>query len=192
MKKNIGLFFGSFNPIHNGHTDIANYFLKNSCLENIWFIISPSSPFKINSNILDKKYRLEMINLAIENIPNIEVSDIEFFLPTPNYTFITLEKLRKDYPNYNFTLIIGEDNYTSFNKWKNYTYILNHHNIFVYPREGEIHKSNLTNKKITFFENATFFDISSTYIRSNLSTKKTINSINEKVLNYINDKKLYL
>ena len=129
---NIGLFFGTFNPIHVGHLTIANHFVEHSNLDEVWLVVTPLSPFKKKSSLLDNHQRLEMVYRATEDYPKLRPSDIEFNLPEPNYTIHTLIYLKEKFPQHNFALIMGEDNLASFHKWKNYEEILKHHQIFVY------------------------------------------------------------
>ena len=136
MKK-IGLFFGSFNPIHIGHLILANYILENTNMEELWFVVSPQNPFKDKKSLLKDHNRLEMVNLAIKNYPKMRASDIEFSLPKPSYTIDTLTYLHEKHPNHNFALIMGEDNLKGFKKWKNADLLVNNHQIIVYPRISE-------------------------------------------------------
>ena len=116
--KNIGLLFGSFNPIHNGHVSLANFFIKHRNFNQIWLVVSPLSPFKKNQIILDKYERLDMVKIAIKPFENIFASDIEFKMKTPSYTIDTLNKIKKIYPENSFSIIIGEDNLDNLKKWK--------------------------------------------------------------------------
>jgi nicotinate-nucleotide adenylyltransferase len=134
----IGLFFGSFNPVHVGHMVLANYMLEYTDLDKIWFVISPHNPLKKKSSLLDEKHRLQLVNLAIGDNAKIKASDIEFKLPQPSYTVVTLAYLKEKHPEYEFALILGEDNLLSFNKWKNYEEILKHHQLYVYPRPNTV------------------------------------------------------
>ncbi|WP_124641103.1 MULTISPECIES: nicotinate (nicotinamide) nucleotide adenylyltransferase [Amniculibacterium] len=136
MKK-IGLFFGSFNPIHIGHLILANYILENTNMEELWFVVSPQNPFKDKKSLLKDHNRLEMVNLAIKNYPKMRASDIEFSLPKPSYTIDTLTYLHEKHPNHNFALIMGEDNLKGLKKWKNADLLVNNHQIIVYPRISE-------------------------------------------------------
>ena len=137
MKKQIGLFFGSFNPIHIGHLIIANHLVEHSAMDELWLVVTPQNPFKEKQSLLDNHLRLEMTNLAIDEYPKLRASNIEFQLPQPNYTVNTLAYLEEKYPHANFALIMGEDNLKSFHKWKNYEYILVNYPIYVYPRISE-------------------------------------------------------
>ncbi|WP_419868938.1 nicotinate (nicotinamide) nucleotide adenylyltransferase [Chryseobacterium sp. CT-SW4] len=133
MKK-IGLFFGSFNPIHIGHLILANYILENSDMEELWFVVSPQNPFKDKKSLLSDHNRLDMVQLAIKNYPDMRVSNVEFSLPKPSYTIDTLTYLHEKYPDYSFCLIMGEDNLKSLPKWKNSETLIKNHQIIVYPR----------------------------------------------------------
>ena len=120
----IGLFFGTFNPIHIGHLILANYMAEFSDLDEVWFVITPMSPFKQKSSMLDNNHRLAIANVAVEDYPKLKTSDIEFKLPQPNYTVKTLIHIEEKYPEHQFCLIMGEDNLKGFHKWKNYETIL--------------------------------------------------------------------
>src|SRR6476660_4478061 len=130
----IGLYFGTFNPIHIGHLIIANHMCEFSDLEQVWMVVTPHNPHKVKNTLLDDYKRLEMVFQATENYPKIKPSDVEFRLPQPNYTVNTLAHLQEKYPQHEFSLIMGEDNLNSLHKWKNYDVILQHHDIYVYPR----------------------------------------------------------
>ncbi len=132
--KNIGLFFGSFNPIHNGHLMIANWMAEFTCLDQVWFVISPLSPFKMKSSLLPDYQRLELLNRAIADDPRFKASNIEFSLPKPSYTIDTLSYLKEQHSDYQFTLIMGTDQLPDFHRWKNSEQILDQYKILVYPR----------------------------------------------------------
>jgi nicotinate-nucleotide adenylyltransferase len=134
MKK-IGLYFGTFNPIHIGHIILANHFAETTDLNEIWMVITPQNPFKKKDSILDNNHRLELVYKATMDYPKLKPSNIEFGLPTPNYTINSLVHLVEKYPEHQFALLMGEDNLVSFPKWKNYELILGHHEIYVYPRK---------------------------------------------------------
>ena len=175
MKKNIGLYFGTFNPIHVGHLIIANNMVENSNLDEIWMVVTPHNPFKKKSSLLDNHHRYEMVYVATESYDKIIPSDIEFKLPQPNYTVNTLAHLQEKYPDYQFSLIMGEDNLKGFHKWKNYETILEHHHIYVYPRisEGKIEHQFHDHPKIHKVD-APIMEISSTFIRKAIAEKKNI------------------
>lgn len=133
MKK-IGLFFGSFNPIHIGHLILANYILEHSDMQELWFVVSPQNPFKEKKSLLNDHNRLDMVQLAIKNYQKMRASNVEFSLPTPSYTIDTLTYLQEKHPDYSFSLIMGEDNLASLHKWKNYDLLLQNYQVIVYPR----------------------------------------------------------
>jgi nicotinate-nucleotide adenylyltransferase len=170
----IGLFFGSFNPVHTGHLLIANYFNQFAGFDKIWFVISPQNPFKQNDKLLDENIRLQMLELAISGDARFEASNVEFNLERPSYTVQTLKHLRLQYPNDEFSPIIGGDNLQSFHLWKDYTEILEHHTIYVYRRAG-FHENPIlaNNDKIKIFE-VPLLNISSTYIREMVQAGKSI------------------
>lgn len=171
----IGLYFGTFNPIHVGHLIIANHMAEHSDLEQIWMVVTPHNPLKQKNTLLDDYQRLHLVRLATEDYPKIKPSDIEFKLPQPNYTVNTLAHLIEKCPQHEFSLIMGEDNLKSLHKWKNYEYILQHHDIFIYPRVSE-EAENLTlkNHPRVHWIDAPIVEISSTFIRENIKNKKNI------------------
>ena len=132
--KQIGLFFGSFNPIHLGHLLLANYLVEETALEEVWFVITPQSPFKQNKRLLDNHHRLALVEEAIEGYPLLKVSTIEFELPAPQYTAVSVARLVEKHPQADFSLIMGADNLQHFHKWHNYEQLLAAHKIYVYPR----------------------------------------------------------
>jgi nicotinate-nucleotide adenylyltransferase len=169
----IGLFFGSFNPVHMGHMILANYMLEFTDLEQIWFVVSPHNPLKKKDSLLNERQRLHMVELAIDNNDQLKACDIEFKLPQPSYTINTLVHLKEKYPKHKFSLIMGSDNLESFHKWKNYEEILKHYFIYIYPRpnhDGGI-LSTHDHVKITA---APLIEISSTDIRHAIKSKKNI------------------
>lgn len=165
----VGLYFGSFNPIHVGHLIIANYMAEHSHLDQIWFVVTPHNPFKNKANLLDNYQRLEMVYLATKDYDKLKPSNIEFNLPQPNYTINTLTYLQEKHPKKEFALIMGEDNLKSFHKWKNYALILENHHIYVYPRisNGPTETRFDGHEKIHKI-NAPVIEISSTYIRKGI------------------------
>ena len=191
--KRIGLYFGTFNPIHVGHLIIANNMVENSDLDEIWMVITPHSPFKKKSNLLDNHHRFEMVYRATETYDKIKPSDIEFGLKQPNYTIDTLAHISEKYPKYNFSLIMGEDNLKSFHKWKNYETILELYNIYVYPRisEGKI-ETQFNNHSNIHKVKAPIVEISSTLIRNGIKDKKNIRPLlSNKVWQYIDEMNFY-
>ena len=168
----IGLYFGSFNPIHQGHLIIANHVLNESDVKQIWFIVSPQNPLKDAKSLLNEHQRYFLTQLAIEKEKNFRASNVEFSLPKPSYTIDTLTYLSEKYPQHEFSIIMGGDSFQNIEKWKNYNLLLNKYPIFIYQRPGfEINLS--LSKKITLL-NAPLLDISATYIRKLISEKKSI------------------
>jgi nicotinate-nucleotide adenylyltransferase len=199
-KKRIGLFFGSFNPIHIGHLIIGNYMAQLDLLDEVWFVVTPENPLKKKSNLLSDVHRLAMVRIAVEDNPKLKVCDIEFHLPKPSYTVYTLQALKEKYPQYVFTLIMGEDNLRTLHKWKNYEYILDNYSIFVYPRivtEQELITPESADKKSTALPNVTITDtpilsISSSLIREMISNKKDVRYLlSEKVFTYLDEMNFY-
>jgi len=188
---NIGLFFGSFNPIHVGHLIIANVVHESTDIDEVWFVVSPQNPFKKNKNLLHEFDRYDLVQAAIENDFHFRVSDIEFNMPRPSYTVDTLAVLTDKFPQHHFTLIIGEDNLSSFPKWKNHDVILKHHGLLVYPRP-EAKPSDLDgHEKVRFIE-APKMDISATLIRKMIRSGKSIKyMVPDRVVELINTKKFY-
>lgn len=170
----IGLYFGSFNPIHIGHLAIANYIVEYTDLDKVWFVVSPHNPLKNKAGLLAQHHRLELVRLAIENDWRFDVSDIEFHLPQPSYTAHTLAHLNEKYPDKEFSLIMGADNLASLEKWKNYNHLLEHYSIYVYPRpETTTNADRFENHKITVLDCPTF-EVSSSFIRNAIKDKKDI------------------
>ena len=193
MKK-IGLFFGTFNPIHNGHLKVANYFLEKDELHEVWLVVSPQSPFKEKENLIENRQRIEMVNIASEDFPKIKVCDDETRLPKPSYTFFTLIHLRNKFPDFNFILILGQDIIGYFNKWKNYKDILKDYKIYVYPRgkSTAIPKELKKHRNIHLF-NAPKIEISSTAVRKMiLNGEVSLSEIPKKVKDYITINKLFI
>lgn len=175
MKK-IGLFFGSFNPIHIGHLILANYILENSDMNELWFVVSPQNPFKEKKSLLNDHNRLDMVELAIKNYPDMRASNVEFSFPTPSYTIDTLTYLKEKHPDYSFSLIMGEDNLGSLHKWKNSDLLIKNHHIIVYPRvfEGDKKNSeNINNENISLIK-APVIELSATEIRNMIKQGKNV------------------
>jgi len=174
----IGLFFGTFNPIHVGHMIIGNYMVEFSDLEEVWFVITPQSPFKQKTSMLGNYHRLAVANVAVENYPKLKTSAIEFNLKQPNYTIDTLVHLEEKYQNKQFCLIMGEDNLKGFHKWKNYEVILENYELYVYPRisDGKVEHKLLNHTKVHKI-NAPIIQISSTFIRKSIKERKDISTM---------------
>ncbi len=178
----IGLYFGSFNPVHIGHLIIASYARHTTDLEQVWLVVSPQNPFKQSKTLLNEYDRLHLIHTAIEEDPFLRVSDVEFKLPKPSYTIHTLTYLQEKYSQHTFSLIMGSDGFTNIEGWKNYEQIINHHKIYLYKRNGfEI--ENKLNADISIME-APLLEISSTQIRkmikANISIKYLVPRLVEK------------
>ncbi len=171
----IGLYFGTFNPIHIGHLIIANHMAEHSDLQQIWMVVTPHNPLKQKNTLLDDRQRLHMVRLATEDFPKIKPSDIEFQLPQPNYTVHTLAHLKDKFPQHEFSLIMGEDNLNSLHKWKNYDYILENYDIYIYPRISSDVDANSQNFGTRIHKiDAPILEISSTFIRESIKNKKNV------------------
>jgi nicotinate-nucleotide adenylyltransferase len=189
----IGLFFGTFNPIHVGHLIIANYMAENSDMEQVWLVVTPHNPLKKKSTLLDDYQRLEMVYRATEDYSKLRPTDIEFKLPQPSYTVNTLAMLSEKYSEHRFSLIIGEDNLKTFHKWKNYEYILKQHQLYVYPRltVEKIDKDLVKHPNIHYTE-APIIEISSTFIRNQIEVGKNVRAmLPEKVWKYLDEMNFY-
>jgi len=199
----IGLYFGTFNPIHVGHLIIANHMAEHADLDQVWMVVTPHNPLKKKSTLLDDHHRLQMVHLATEDFPKIKPSDIEFKLSQPNYTVHTLAHLQEKFPNHEFSLIMGEDNLKSLHKWKNFEVILAHHDVYVYPRissqndtilENEQAPPNLdlnNHSKIHMID-APVVEISSTTIRNTIKKGKNVQPLlPHKVWDYIDHNNFY-
>ncbi len=188
----IGLFFGSFNPIHVGHLIIANSMAQNTDLHEVWFVVSPQNPFKKNKSLLHEFDRLSMVEKAIADNFKLKVSDVEFNLPKPSYTIDTLSVLAEKYPQHEFVLIMGEDNLVQFENWKNYDKILDYYQLYIYPRPNTPPHLFSNHPKISRVE-APLLDISATFIRNLLKTGKSIRYlVPDEVATYIEWKKFYI
>ena len=169
----IGLFFGSFNPIHSGHMIIAHLVKETTSVKEVWFVVSPQNPFKKNKNLLHEFDRLDLVEAAITEDYNFRVCDVEFNMPKPNYTIDTLTYLREKHPEKKFRLIIGEDNLASFPKWKNFEQILTQYGLIVYPRPNAEPSDLMDHENVQFIE-APKMDISATLIRKLVRDNKSI------------------
>ncbi|QMU65730.1 MAG: nicotinate-nucleotide adenylyltransferase [Flavobacteriaceae bacterium] len=189
----IGLYFGTFNPIHVGHLIIANHLLEYSDLDEIWMVITPHNPHKKKTSLLKDHHRLTLVYLATEDYHSMRPSNIEFKLPEPNYTINTLAHISEKYPTHHFCLIMGEDNLKNFHRWKNYETILEHYHIYVYPRisEGTTETPFDNHPKIHKVD-APIIEISSTLIRNGIKAKKNVRPMLPKeVWQYIDEMNFY-
>ncbi|MDB5227380.1 MAG: nicotinate-nucleotide adenylyltransferase [Bacteroidota bacterium] len=192
---NVGLFFGSFNPIHVGHLLAATYIREAAGLDNVWFIVSPQNPFKKTEDLIDETHRLEMTKLAVQNTPYLKVSDVEFSLSKPSYTHQTLKELERLHKKANFHIIIGEDLVVEFDSWKEATWIRENFKVIVYNRSVDGPQSTVHSKKNSNFKlfRLPLFDISSTEIRKRIKNKQPIRFfVTPHVEQYIAFHKLYL
>ena len=190
--KRIGLFFGSFNPIHTGHLIIAEYMATRTDLEQVWFVVSPHNPLKLRSTLANDFDRLHMVQLAIDDNPRLKASNIEFSLPKPSYTIDTMVYLHEKYPQHHFSLIMGSDNLGSINKWKNYELLLERYIIHVYKREGiPIDQSLIPAADIRIYD-VPMLDISSTYIRQSIADGLSIRyMVPESIYQFLDGSRLY-
>ena len=174
---NIGLYFGTFDPIHRGHINIVNFLIDNSLVEKVWFVVTPESPDKSSNNLTDFIHRYEMVKIEVKNNNSLLASDVELKLEKPNYTINSLRYISSAFPNNNFSLIMGEDNLINFKKWKNYKEIMNNFKIYVYPRKTRLKRDIklLISNNIEMIE-APLIDLSSTNIRN------IINKTNKQML----------
>lgn len=189
---NIGIFPGSFNPIHVGHLILANYITEFTDIEEIWFLVSPHNPFKEKEDLLDENVRFEMAQMALEKYPKLKASNFEFSLSKPSYTVDTLDAIQKEYPDYNFTLIIGADNWSDFDKWKNYDKILENYTLKIYPRLG--YRITIPPKMRSRVEalESPIIEVSSTFIREGISEGKSMRAfLPDAVYQFVTYKELY-
>jgi nicotinate-nucleotide adenylyltransferase len=202
---NIGLYFGTFNPIHVGHLVIANYMADFTDLDQIWLVVTPQNPLKVKSSLLPDYHRLALVKIAVEDNPKLRASDIEFNLPQPNYTSTTLAFLKEKYPNDNFSLIMGEDNLRTFHKWFNHEHLMENYRFYVYPRvlnsqeEEEVvaigrKTENLfhLNENIIICEDAPVMKVSSSFIRNAIKNGKDVRYLlTDPVHKYIDEMNFY-
>ncbi len=203
MKK-IGLFFGTYNPIHVGHLVIANHLANYTELDEVWLVVSPQNPLKKKDSLLQDYHRLALVRVAIEDNPKLKASDIEFSLPIPSFTSNTLAHINERYPDYSFALIMGEDNLRTFHKWKNYEDILNNNRIYVYPRvlteqekeatlaQVEVDNGLRNHQNVIMCDDVPVMKISASFIRSAIKGKKDVNYLlTQPVFKYLTEMHFY-
>jgi nicotinate-nucleotide adenylyltransferase len=201
----VGLYFGTFNPIHVGHLVIANYMADYTDLDQVWMIVTPQNPLKVKSSLLPDYHRLALVQEAIEDNDKLRASDIEFKLPKPNYTTTTLAYLKEKYPTHEFSLIMGEDNLRTFHKWQNHEVILKNHKLYVYPRVltlqeeeevqeiGNLHDNLLAaHEHVIFCNDAPVMKVSSSFVRQAIRDGKDVRYLlTEPVHQYIEKMNFY-
>lgn len=187
-----GLFGGSFNPIHTGHLALANYLCEYGGLEEVWFLVTPQNPFKQNETLLDDHLRLKMVEAAVAGYPRFRASDFEFQLPRPSYTIHTLDKLAECYPDREFHLIIGADNWQAFDRWRSPVEIIRRHHILVYPRQGYPLEDTASLPPHVRVVQTPLIEISSTFIRKGIREGKDLRYfLHPEVFRIIQEKGLY-
>lgn len=201
----VGLYFGTFNPIHVGHLIISNYMAEYTDLDQVWLVVSPQNPLKKKKSLLEDYHRLAIVRVAIDDNDKLRDSDIEFKLPKPSYTAHTLAYLKEKHPNYSFNLIMGEDNLRTFHKWKNYEAILENHKLYVYPRVltiqeeeeereiGSLPDNNLKNhSSVVFCDDAPIMKLSASFIRQSIKEGKDVRYLlSDPVHKYIDEMNFY-
>lgn len=188
----IGIYSGSFNPIHTGHEMLANYIANNCDIDELWLLVTPQNPLKEKKDLISDNHRLQMVSLVAQNYNNIKASGFEFNLPQPTYTYTTLCHLKEKYPQNEFTLIIGSDNWTIFNKWKDHSLIISQFGLIIYPRPGYRIDETTLPQNVKFLKDAPIMDLSSTTIRNAIIKKlDTSKMLNKKVACYISSHNLY-
>jgi nicotinate-nucleotide adenylyltransferase len=188
----VGLFFGSFNPVHTGHMIIANHFVQYTDLDEVWMVVSPQNPLKNKASLAKDNDRLYLVQLAIGDNTKIKASNIEFSLPVPSYTIDTLTYLKEKYPTKNFYLIMGGDNLATIEKWKNFELILENYNIYVYQRPGYDDGPYANHPHVHILSDIPMMEISATFIRQAISSGKSIQYlVPDAVYKYIDESAVY-
>lgn len=189
----IGLFFGSFNPVHIGHMALASYFVEFTDIDQLWFVISPHNPLKKKESLVNDQMRLEMVELAIDHDKRFQTCDVEFHMPKPSYTIDSLTYLTEKHPRHEFILLMGSDGLSTFHKWKNHEQISNNYHRYVYPRKSDISIEYSQHRNLTFIEEAPIIEISSSFIRKSIREKKDIRMfLPQQVWEYIERYGLYI
>ncbi|MFN4123996.1 MAG: nicotinate (nicotinamide) nucleotide adenylyltransferase [Flavobacteriales bacterium] len=190
--KKVGLFFGSFNPVHIGHTAVAGYLAEFTELDEVWMVLSPHNPLKEKASLLKDYHRMAMLQLAVEDFPRLKTCDLELKMPQPSYTINTLLHLREKFPSHSFHPIIGSDNLLSFHKWKNHEEIINQFGIIVYPRPGYPLNNEMKQNSVIFVDNAPQMEISASFIRHAVKDGKNVNFLLlPKVYKYMDEMNFY-
>ena len=171
-----GIYGGSFNPIHNGHIALAKAFLRQAALDEVWFVVSPQNPFKVNDHLLDDRWRLRLTKAALQEETRLMASDYEFHLPKPSYMWHTLQSMSREYPDREFTLLIGGDNWTTFHRWYHADDILSHYSLAVYPRKDNPIDTATLPPNVQLI-NAELLDISSTEVRHRITKGQDISHL---------------
>lgn len=192
LKLKVGLYFGTYNPIHIGHLAIANYMVEFTDIDQLWFVVSPQNPHKTRKKLLDDYQRLEMVHRALAGDDRLRASSIEFNLPKPSYTVDTLTYLKEQHPNFDFTILMGSDNLENFHKWKNYEAIVENYGIIVYPRPGFDRSKIMEHKNISIAEDAPLMEISASFIRRAIRNGKDVRHfIPSKTWEYLEEMNFY-
>lgn len=192
LKLKIGLYFGTYNPIHIGHLAIANYMVEYTDIDQLWFVVSPQNPHKAKKNLLDDYQRFEMVHRAVDGDDRLRASNIEFNLPRPSYTVDTLVYLKEQHPNYDFVILMGSDNLENFHKWKNYETILENYGVIVYPRPGFDPSKVTVNKNISIAAEAPLMEISASFIRQSIKLGKDVRHfMPQKAWEYLDEMNFY-
>ncbi|NNF32888.1 MAG: nicotinate-nucleotide adenylyltransferase [Saprospiraceae bacterium] len=187
----VGLFFGSFNPVHVGHMIIANFMAQNTDLDQVWMVVSPQNPLKKKNSLAKDRDRIHLVNLAIGDNLLLRSSDVEFSMPKPSYTIDTLAYLGEKYPKYEFVLIMGGDNLRTIHKWKNYEKLISDYNIYIYKRPKYSTKKWEDHATIKIYE-APLLDISASYIRDQVKRRHSIQYlVPQEVYEYLDETRLY-
>ncbi len=192
LPKRVGLFFGSFNPIHTGHLIIAEYMADLPDIDQVWLVVSPHNPLKNRSTLANDFDRLHMVQLAIDDNPKLRASNIEFSLPKPSYTIDTMAYLHEKYPEHHFSLIMGSDNLQSINKWKNFNLLLERYTIHIYNRTGSENVKTAENASDLRFHDVPLLGITSTLIRQRIADGCSVRyMVPESVYQFLDGSKLY-